>query len=92
MTKQDQDLFAKFGFQITQTGGGCTAWELTQGDLLVWITDAGGCNHEVKDGDIMLVGAYAIDSEGDRTELTCDETSILTSAIAMALGFLKTFA
>jgi hypothetical protein len=60
------------GFEVWETGGGCTAWrrELADGGYCL-VTSAGGEGHEIAEGDLVIVGFYDADGNDVATFLDC---------------------
>ena len=61
MTQAAKDQMEALGFEVVETGGGCTAWRLEDGDLNIDVTD--DADHELgtscclsvyKDGEPVL--------------------------------------
>lgn len=55
---------AEYGFQVVDTGGGCTAWRrefMLEGEPVHMLITAGadGCNHELTPYGTLTLGVYA---------------------------------
>lgn len=68
-----------FGFQLWETGGGCTAWGLHLPDgRQIMVTDLAGESHHLPSpGEPFLVGLHSDD---------CEQLGIWTMAVGRAYG------
>lgn len=80
---QDESIPRGYGFDIIETGGGCTAWArdftLYGRAVQMLVTDTGGLNHAIEVGEDSLIGVYAQDSENfvtwtQKAESTMEES------------------
>lgn len=73
-----------YGFEVIDTGGGCTAWfqkfMLDGKPVHMLITDDGGMTHKAEPGDRIIVGVYHSDQGGQDEIVVWEQANFPLSA------------